>query len=129
MTQLITDLLDAALADRDEGRLHYLMQMASFEECSARSGVQIVDVLNGAAAWLARSFHEHRLSFSLADGLATSMQCAGMDSIYPNGGEIRDDIWWRVYLAFDGGEYSRGDSGDPVESVTRPAIKALIAEL
>ena len=75
--------------------------------------------------YLAQGFQDSELTFAFCDaivndifGLITSWQTK-----WP-------DLFWKVYLAFDEGEYYHGSNRDedPVEVYTRPRIAQIVAD-
>lgn len=100
--------------------------------------------LDIVALWIARGFDDDRLSFEAADALINELYGAVVmtDHLHyhrlpsvkrldqppkrslPADGE--EPLWWRVYLAFDAGEFRRLPDEDPVETRTRPLIRQLL---
>jgi len=69
--------------------------------------------------YLAHGFHNSRLSFYFCDGIVNDL--FGLITSCQVGWP---DIFWRVYLTFDEGEYHHRNDGeqDPVELYTKPRI-------
>ena len=103
-------------------------------------GVREADVASWAAEWggnretvydefaryLAVAFHERRLSFAFCDAVMNDLE-----ALISNADEMRPDLFYQVYQAFDIGEYHRlnDKSDDPVAEHTDPEIAAIVANL
>ncbi|PXA93822.1 hypothetical protein DMC25_03045 [Caulobacter sp. D4A] len=82
------------------------------------------DVIDRIAAYLVEGFHTGALDYTYCDTVANAVSESTLDL----GGS--DSFAWETYLAFDEGEYRhRGETDDPVEKYTRPAVAALFAQL
>jgi hypothetical protein len=84
------------------------------------------EVYNAFARHLAVAFHEGALPFEFCDAVMNDLE-----AVILNADDVRPDFYWQVYLAFDGGEYSRSDKPDedPVEAYTRPQIASIVEQL
>ncbi len=78
------------------------------------------------AAYLARGFHDSLLDFLFCDAIVNDIH-----AVITHGDEKRPDLFWRVYLAFDAGEYAHAKDGkaNPVETYTRPEIAKIVESL
>lgn len=77
------------------------------------------------ARHLAVGFHEGRFSFWFCDGLANSVMGFMYDDYASQGAEFWPSFFYKVYLAFDAGEF--GQLGvDPIETYTRPMIANIV---
>ncbi len=92
---------------------------------SASVGIPRSDLYHRIALFLAQGFHDSILSFEFCDAIVNDLH-----GIITFAGEDRPDLFWKVYLAFDEGEYYRVDGleQDPVEAYTRPSIARIIAD-
>lgn len=72
---------------------------------------------------LACSFNAAELTFDFCD-LVINDLCGAIDLVT----ERPPDLFWKIYLAFDEGEYYHGNNReeDPVEVYTRPMIASII---
>ena len=91
-------------------------------ECDGKRG----QVFDEFARYLAVAFHERRLPFAFCDAVMNDLH-----TVITNADEMRPDLFWKVFLAFDEGEFHRRDdkSDDPVAEHTEPAIAAIVADL
>lgn len=80
-------------------------------------------VYDEVACFLAVAFHERRLPFAFCNAIMNDLE-----AVISNADDKRPDLFWRVYLAFDAGEFHRrGDkSDDPVSEHAGPAIAAIV---
>lgn len=83
-------------------------------------------VFDEFARHLAVAFHERRLPFAFCDAVMNDLH-----TVITNANDKRPDLFWKVFLAFDAGEFHRREdkSDDPVADHTHPAIAAIIADL
>ena len=72
---------------------------------------------------LARGFNTSELSFEFCDAVLN-----GIHDIITNADEERPELFWKIYLAFDEGEYYHDSNRqeDPVEAYTRPMIAEIL---
>ncbi|MBS1834648.1 MAG: hypothetical protein JST65_18160 [Acidobacteria bacterium] len=84
------------------------------------------DLYDRIAAYLAQGFHRSELTFEFCDGIVNHL----FDVIL-SANDTLPELFWKVYLAFDDGEYCHRDDGDlnPVEKYTKPQIAALLEEI
>ena len=83
-------------------------------------------VFDEFARYLAVAFHERRLPFAFCDAVMNDLH-----AVISNADDMRPDLFWKVYLAFDTGEFHRraDKADDPVADHTESAIAAIIADL
>ncbi len=83
------------------------------------------------AAWVVDRFDAGELDYDAGDGFANDLYQAIQHGFYSTFVESsgRDDFWWRVYLAFDDGEFRRTPDENPVASYTEPQIRILVADI
>ena len=93
---------------------------------AAEVGGERGKVYDEFARYLAVAFHERRLPFAFCDAVMNDLH-----AVIINADDIRPDLFWQVFLAFDAGEHHRRDdkSDDPEAEHTNPAIAAIIANL
>ena len=141
--ELARDLEDLARLDHR----HDLLWLDRLNLWDARHDLPPSRTLDLVALWISRGFDGDRLSFEVADALINELYAAvvvtdhmryhGLRSVthlnrppkrsLPADGE--EPLWWRVYLAFDAGEFRRLPDEDPVEAHTRPLIRQLLADI
>ena len=78
------------------------------------------------AIYLARRFNGSELSFEFCDAIVNDLH-----DVITSADEERPDLFWKVYLAFDEGEYYHGNNReqDPVEVYTRPQITQIVSAI
>ena len=78
------------------------------------------------AIYLARGFYHSELDFEFCDAIVNDIH-----AIITAADDIRPDLFWDIYLAFDEGEYYHANNReeDPVDVYTRPLIAAVIERL
>ncbi|GAA0614736.1 hypothetical protein GCM10009422_07170 [Brevundimonas kwangchunensis] len=102
--------------------------------------------LDLVALWIARGFDDDRLSFEVAGVLINEVYGAVVMTDHMRYRQLRsirhlnqppkrslpadgeEPFWWRVYLAFDAGEFHRLPDEDPVEAHTRPLVRQLLGD-
>lgn len=80
-------------------------------------------VYDAFARHLAIAFHQKTLPFAFCDAVMNDLE-----AVITHADDVRPDLFWSVYLAFDAGEYHRhaDKSDDPVAEYTVPAIAAIV---
>jgi len=75
------------------------------------------------ALHLALGFHASELPFAFCDAVVNDLHV-----VITFANEDRPDLFWRVFLAFDGGEFHHHSNRDedPVETYTRPMISRIV---
>lgn len=96
------------------------------ERWSALTGEPRSALYDQIALYLARGFHRSELDFEFCDAVVNDIH-----AIITLADDIRPDLFWEIYLAFDGGEYyhSNKREDDPAEVYTRPLIARAIEKL
>jgi hypothetical protein len=96
------------------------------ERWAAEYGGERALLYDGFARYLAVAFHAGKLPFAFCDAVMNDLQ-----TVISNADEAVPDLFWRVYLAFDAGEYHRtvDKSDDPVAEHTEPAIADIVRSL
>ncbi len=92
---------------------------------SALTGASRAVLYDQIAVCLALGFHNSELTFTFCDAIVNDIH-----RIITFAGEDRPDLFWKVFLAFDNGEYRHRDNpdGDPVAAYTRPLIAQTLAD-
>jgi hypothetical protein len=74
---------------------------------------------------LARGFHRFELDFDFCDQIANELL-----AFNSRAGMQPPALFWKVFLAFDSGEFCLDDGGirDPVETHTRPQIAKVVEQ-
>lgn len=141
--ELARDLEDLARLDHR----HDLLWLDRLNLWDARHDLPPLTTLDLVALWIARGFDDDRLSFEVADALINELYGAVVMTDHmrhhrlrsisrlnqppkrslPAGGE--EPFWWRVYLAFDAGEFHRLPDENPVEAHTRPLVRQLLTDI
>lgn len=81
-------------------------------------------LLDRLSAYLVEGFHQGTLDYDYCDALANALHFSILDLVG------MESFAWETFLAFDDGEWSRaGDTENPVDKYTRPAVAALFARL
>ena len=98
---------------------------AEIERWSADLRISKATLYDQVAHYVASGFNDHELPFWFCDAIVNDIH-----GIITLADEIRPDLFWRVFLAFDAGEYYRREDGkqDPVVKYTRPLIEQIIRE-
>jgi len=96
------------------------------ERWSRAIGHTTSDLYDQIAARLACGFHTSELTFTFCDAVVNEIH-----AMIRLRGEGPSDLLWKVFLAFDSGEFSHDGNRDqdPVETYTRPEIARIVAEL
>jgi hypothetical protein len=91
---------------------------------STLSGVPRSTLYDQIAIHLARAFYESELTFAFCDWILNDIH-----GIITTNDEARPELFWKVYLAFDEGEFYHTDKRDedPAEVYTRPMVAKILA--
>jgi hypothetical protein len=89
------------------------------------TGLSRNELYDRIAIYLARGFHRDELDFGFCDRVVNELL-----AINSRAGESPPAVFWKVFLAFDSGEfYPGGDRNpDPVETYTRPQIAEVVQQ-
>ena len=95
---------------------------ADLENWSAQNTLAKNRLLNCLALELALGFNENALDFDFCDRLVNEL--LGAVSLQ----EDEPDLFWRVFLAFDAGEFFHDEDqrAHPVDRYTRPQIAEIV---
>ena len=95
---------------------------ADVQRWSACMGVSRAALYDQIAIHLARGFHTSELDFMFCDAIVNDIHGVITHSL-----EDRPDLFWRVFLAFDAGEFlPKGQQGNPIDTYTRPQIAQIV---
>ena len=112
MTRLDEDLFD------DPPRQSAEQKAKEFERWSFATGLSKVDLVNEIAKVIAVEFHAGRMTFAFGDAIANYLF-----SVINDARMADDSLAWKVYLAFDLGEYT------PNEISTVPMIAEIVQRI
>jgi hypothetical protein len=76
--------------------------------------------------YLARGFQNSQLTFEFCDAVVNDLH-----SVITFADEARPALFWKVYLAFDEGEYRHENDepeADPVQTYTHPRVAEIVSE-
>lgn len=92
---------------------------------SALTGASRAVLYDQIAVCLALGFHNSELTFTFCDAIVNDIH-----RIITFAGEDRPDLFWKVFLAFDNGEYRHRDNpdADSVAVYTQPMIAQIVAD-
>jgi hypothetical protein len=116
----------ASFIEERDGVRPGLITEADVDRWAAECGGDRGRVYDEVAHYLAVGYHERQLPFAFCDAVINDLH-----TVITNLDDMRPDLFWQVFTAFDEGEYHRrGDkSDDPVAEHTDPAIAAIVANL
>jgi hypothetical protein len=86
-------------------------------------GISRADLYDQIALRVACGFHKNELDFTLCDAIVNDLH-----GVITLSDESRPALFWRVFLAFDEGEYYHDNNRDedPKEVYTRPQIATIV---
>ncbi len=96
---------------------------SDIERWSGELATSRAALYDSLALRLAHGFYRNELPYSFCDSVLNSIH--GLITIAD---EIRPDLFWSIFLAFDAGEYFHEPSRreDPVAAYTRPLIEQIV---
>jgi len=124
------DLFNAAAqARKDLQNIAVIFTEEDIERWASSTSLSKRDLFNAIGASLAVSYHDHKTNFDFCDMVVNAL-VRHVYSGFVSGNEKWPDLFYNVYLAFDGGEYTRvgEEDKDPSEMYTRPAIATIISQ-
>ena len=77
---------------------------------------------------VANRFNDSAMTYDDADGVMNVLSGLMIAHVTKEAHAILPEPAWAIYLAFDAGEYDRGDGSNPVERFTRPLVKQALGE-
>jgi hypothetical protein len=107
------------------GRPDHLVD-ADVERWSRRLNSSRSELYDRIGLYLARGFQNSQLTFEFCDAVVNDLH-----SVITFADEARPDLFWRVYLAFDEGEYRHENDepeADPVQTYTQPMVAEIVSE-
>jgi hypothetical protein len=99
------------------------LDLDAFQDFCAAHNLEFDDVCNTIALTIARRFNDSTMQYADADAVANELCAMMITRITRVPGANLPEPAWTIYLAFDTGEWDRGDGSDPVEQFTRPQIR------
>jgi hypothetical protein len=128
MSTTIADDIIATLKSRYTPGLAWterqiLLTDGDVEEWSRRAGLPSSVLYDALALRLALGFNSDALDFGFCDQVVNELH-----AIITWRDEVRPELFWSIFLAFDAGEFYHGGnrSIDPVEAYTRPKIAQIV---
>jgi hypothetical protein len=100
----------------------------AFHGFCAAQGLKFDDVCNTIALTIAKRFNDSTMTYDDADGVANALSGLMIAHVTREPGARLPEPAWTIYLAFDAGEYDRGDGADPVEKFTKPLVRDALRE-
>lgn len=102
------------------------MREEDVQRWSASLGILRSELYDRIATYLAQGFNRSDLSFEFCDAIVNDLH-----GVITFADEDRPDLFWKVYLAFDEGEYYHGNDReqDPIEVYTRPQIAQIVSTI
>jgi hypothetical protein len=91
--------------------------------------IEFDDLCNSIALTIARRFNETAMTYEDADGVANALSRLMIAHVTREADACLPEPAWSIFLAFDAGEYDRGDGTDPVECYTRRLVRQALGEL
>ena len=120
--------LNAIYAERSEQRPFFTSNLkeSDIARWCGYLGSPRADLYDQIALRVARGYHENDLDFTLCDAIVNQIHAVIISS-----DESRPSLFWRVFDAFDEGEYYHDDDRDedPEEVYTRPQIARIVEDL
>ena len=102
------------------------LEAADVLRWSAALGCTRAALYDQLALYLAHGYNNDNLTFYYCDGVVNDL----WSIIGQLDGSVGPELWWKVFEAFDQGEYYHDDrrDTDPEELYTRPMIAAIVAD-
>jgi hypothetical protein len=120
--------LNAIYAERSEQRPFFGSELTESDivRWCGYLGKSRADLYDQIALRVARGFHENELDFTLCDAIVNHVH-----QVIISSDESRPVLFWRVFGAFDEGEYYHDNNRDedPEEVYTRPQIARFVEDL
>src|SRR5687768_8910410 len=105
-----------------EGLSGSLDRDAFYAFCTLQN-VTFDDLCNTVALTVARRFNDCAMTYEDADGVTNALSALMIAHVTREADAHLPEPAWTIYLAFDAGEYDRGDGADPIERFTRPLVR------
>lgn len=100
----------------------------AFSAFAERQNSSFDDLCNRVALTIARRFHDSVMTYDDADRVANALSTIMIAQLVKEVDARLPEPAWPIYLAFDAGEYDRGDGSNPVERFTWPLIKEILRD-
>jgi hypothetical protein len=110
-----------------EGISGCLDRDAFYDFCTSQN-VKFDDLCNTIALAVAKRFNDSAMTYDDADGVLNALSGLMIAHVTKEADAHLPEPAWTVYLAFDAGEYDRGDGSDPVERFTRPLVRKVLGD-
>lgn len=102
---------------------------ARLEQFRAAEGLEHGDAIDVVALVAAQQFLDGSISFDKGDQILNLLWIRITDDLVEHGADSpMPELAYKVYDAFDAGEYHHGDGKDPVTTYTVPALRDVVAE-
>lgn len=102
---------------------------AGIRAFTAANHISPSELHNALMLSIARRFLDGAMSFDEADGIANTIYALMVEEALGHGdGYTFPEPAYAIYLAFDDGEWNRGDGIDPVERYTRVGLRRILGE-
>jgi hypothetical protein len=111
--------IEAIIQDAAKGWL----DRDAFHGFCASQNLKFDEVCNTIALTIAKRFNDSTMTYDDADGVANALSALMIDQSTREPEARFPEPAWTIYLAFDAGEYDRGDGADPVEKFTKPLVR------
>ena len=109
------------LATEGALRLHHIDSSCVAAGCSRH------ELLNSLAMQVAHRYSSKEWDFSTADAAINTIWSVSVaDASEQGDGFTLPELVFRIYEAFDAGEYDHGDGADPVAKYVDPQIKRIL---
>lgn len=100
---------------------------AFYAFCTSQN-VTFDDLCNTIALTVAKRFNDSVMTYDDADGVANALSGLMLAHVTSEADAHLPEPAWTIYLAFDAGEYDRGDGIDPIGRFTRPLIRQALGD-
>jgi hypothetical protein len=118
MRREFTDI-ESIIQDAVKGQLD---RDAFYGFCTSQN-LRFDEVCNTIALAIAKRFNDSDMTYDDADGVANALSGLMIAHVTREPEASLPEPAWTIYLAFDAGEYDRGDGADPVEKFTKPLVR------
>jgi hypothetical protein len=116
--------IGAAVEKASTGRLDH----DALRSFLAAEGLPFDDFCNAFALTVARRFDDSTMTYHAADAAMNALSGMMTSHLASDDEANLPEPAWSIFLAFDAGEYDRGDGANPVERFTMPQIKRILRD-
>jgi hypothetical protein len=123
---VVAELRNIYGRDRSHKRQPDRLANEDIERWSGTLNLSRSEFYDRIALFLARGFQNSQLPFAFCDAVANDLH-----AVITFANEARPALFWKIFLAFDEGEYRhRNDEpeANPVERYTRPMLAEILSE-